>query len=95
MLFVVKGFEVGLDGCLRARGEVGHGRWLLAATAFRVLLFLLLEQGWSKDSGERVLLTPPINAQRAMSPEPVEWHEGLFCSRFYRCCAKVSVLRTL
>ena len=39
------------------------------------------------------LLTPPINAQRAMSPEPVEWHVELCLRVFFSSscvlCGKV------
>ena len=48
-----------------------------------------MEQGFGTRR-ERVLLIPPINAQRAMGPGTAVWHVGLFCSP-RAVCAKVSV----
>ena len=40
-----------------------------------------MEQGFGTRR-ERVLLIPPINAQRAMGPGTAVWHVGLFSSPF-------------
>ena len=41
-----------------------------------------MEQGFGTRR-ERVLLIPPINAQRAMGPGTAVWHVGLRSSRFF------------